>query len=269
MSRLPKLKILRATERIGLIRARIMGAVAATGEILTFLDSHIECTEGWLEPLLDRIATNPTNVVCPIVGVIDPKTFNIRSQFSENDLQLGGFDWDLTFRWFNLPEREKQRKKNPWDPTQSPTMPGGLFSIDKAFFKKLGMYDPEFDIWGGENLEISFKTWMCGGTLEFLPCSHVQHVFRSKSPYTWRPGSDVVRRNLIRLAEVWMDEYAQYYYDRAGRDKGNFGNISDRLKLREDLNCKSFSWYIENIYPEIVIPSESIAHGEVSLVFYD
>ena len=48
------MKIVRSPERIGLIRARLLGARHATAPVLTYLDSHCECTTGWLEPLLDR-----------------------------------------------------------------------------------------------------------------------------------------------------------------------------------------------------------------------
>lgn len=48
-------RILRMEQRSGLIRARLRGAAATKGQVITFLDAHCECTTGWLEPLLARI----------------------------------------------------------------------------------------------------------------------------------------------------------------------------------------------------------------------
>ena len=62
------------------------------------------------------------------------------------------------------------------------------------------------------------QVWMCGGVLEIVLCSHVGHIFRKRSPYKWRSGINVVKKNSIRVAEVWMDEYAKYYYDRFNND---------------------------------------------------
>lgn len=59
---------------------------------------------------------------------------------------------------------------------------------------------------------------MCGGTLEIIPCSHVGHIFRKRSPYSWKTGVNVVKKNSIRVAEVWMDEHKSYYYERFNND---------------------------------------------------
>lgn len=259
-------RVVRQPERKGLITARLLGASVATGDTLTFLDAHCECFHGWLEPLLARIAENYTAVVSPDITTIDLNTFEFvkPSPYGQNH-NRGNFDWGLSFGWEVLPDHEKKRRKDETYPIKTPTFAGGLFSISKEYFYQIGSYDEQMEIWGGENVEMSFRVWQCGGQLEILPCSIVGHVFRTKSPHTFPKGTQVIARNQVRLAEVWMDGYKEIFYRRnqqaaqIARDK-TFGDISKRVALREQLQCKSFSWYLTNIYPEIFMPDLNPLH---------
>ena len=55
-----------------------------------------------------------------------------------------------------------------------------------------------------------------------------------------------VDRNLNRVADVWLDEYKELYYElRPNNRHYGAGDISDRLKLKSDLHCKSFKWFAQ------------------------
>lgn len=180
---------------------------------------------------------------------------------------------DGHFDWHDVPEKERERQRKECKdvieicPTYSPTMAGGLFAISRDYFWEIGSYDEQMDGWGGENLEMSFRIWMCGGTLETIPCSRIGHIFREFHPYSFPDDKDTHGINTVRMAKVWMDEYAELLYMNRPdlRNHPDIGDVTHRVMLRSKLKCKSFDWYMTNVYPEKFIPTRNVqVYGRIA-----
>ena len=258
----PKVRMVKNKAQLGLIRARVEGAKAATGDIIVFLDSHCEATKGWLEPMAKRIGEDPTVVQIPRIDMIDASSISYYGGGGSNTVSVGGFTWSGHFTWEGLPSHVQSSRKHT-DPAKTATMAGGLFAIQRKFFWKIGGYDEGMFGWGGENLELSFRVWRCGGSMEIHPCSHVGHIFRPFHPYHIPHDSHGI--NTARMAEVWMDDFKRFFYmHRADLKGAEIGDLTERHAIKDRLGCKSFRWFLENVYPhKFVMDEQSIAWGRM------
>jgi len=73
--KLPVVIQLEVGELNGPIHARLTGARIAAGDILVFLNAHMEVTRGWLPPLLEPILLHNHTVTEPIMDVISRESF--------------------------------------------------------------------------------------------------------------------------------------------------------------------------------------------------
>ncbi|XP_059160755.1 N-acetylgalactosaminyltransferase 4-like [Physella acuta] len=260
----PKVKILRLRQRSGLIRARMYGADVTTGSFLVFLDSHVEVNYNYLPPLLEPMLVNYKTIVCPIVDSIDPETFQVKAQKVRT---RGGFNWRMQYK--SIPSSEAVGTS----PLATPVMVGCAFAITRKWWEELGQYDPGLQIWGGENFEMSFKTWMCGGRLVDAPCSRVAHLFRPLPYFQDLYADDIIEKNFLRVASVWMDEYKQAVM-RARNIKSSLdpGDLTQQHDVRHRLRCKSFNWYMHKVAPDVLRhypanPPPSLAVGDIRLAW--
>ncbi|CAE8714805.1 unnamed protein product [Polarella glacialis] len=248
---LPKVRLARLKERRGLMVARMEGVWRSSAAVTVFLDSHIEATKGWLEPILSRIKEDKRHVVVPSIDSIGAEDFVYRPG---GGLGVLGFSWSLGQDPYGA-----NTGPDGTVPAKSPVMAGGLLASDTKEFLRLGGYDPEMRLYSGEEMEIGFRTWMCGGDIEYIPCSHVGHIFRT--PLYWQgqvykvPGEEI-SRNKLRTAEVWMDEYKSLVKFALAplTPEVPIGDMTARRELRRKLNCKDFSWYLETVIPNLFVP---------------
>ncbi|XP_036156953.1 probable polypeptide N-acetylgalactosaminyltransferase 8 isoform X1 [Myotis myotis] len=254
------LKIVRHTKRQGLAQARNTGRETATAEVVAILDAHIEVNAGWAEPILARIQEDHTVIVSPVFDKINFDTFELEKY----GLAVDGFNWELWCRYDSLPKAWIDLN-DVTAPVKSPSIMG-ILAANRLFLGKIGSVDGGMLVYGGENVELSLRVWQCGGRIEVLPCSRIAHIERHHKPYAL-DLTPAMKRNALRVAEIWMDEYKYMVYlawniplQNSGID---YGDISSRMALRENLKCKTFDWYLKNVYPVLKPIHNIVGYGRI------
>lgn len=251
IKQLPKIVYKRSEVRLGLMKARMAAADMAIGEVLLFLDSHIEPANGYIEPLLSFLLEDDKHVVVPHIVGISAQDFKEK----KSGISFLGFSWILQQSSITI----SQRTLGTSGYTDTPIMAGGLFAIKRQRFEEMGRYDPELRDWGGEEAEISLKTWMCHGRLAISECSFVGHVFRDliiSNEHPYDVNSWNIRRNKERVASVWMQPYDALTKFQFGplKEEYQIEDVSAQMEIKKKLQCKDFDWYLQNVYPELPVP---------------
>lgn len=170
-------------ERIGAIGARNKAAAAARGDVLVFLDAHMEMRRSWLAPLVARLSDPAVGAVSPAIGVMG------------HEEQRGfGLRWvraDLQCAWLAHPREE---------PYSAPILPGACLAMRRDVFLSVGGFDRGLVRWGSEDSELSLRLWRLGYELAIVPSVTVAHLFRERHPYEIDQLS--ITHNNLRLAFV-------------------------------------------------------------------
>jgi len=252
-------RIIRHQSTVGLIGSKKDGGDAATGDIVVFFDCHVAPQKGWADSFLRLVGENYRRIVTPVITDLDVTTW--RQRGGNKGQAKCYLTWDADFKWFES------------DDPYVPVLSGGLLGISKRWWNETGGYDEHMSGWGGENLDQSLRSWLCGGEIMMAKDAFVAHMWRvpndprTHAHYTVRPGA--AQANRMRAAVAWYGEFseklsqfpAMHASELAPGGGPWYGNVDNILDVKRRLQCKSFAWFMKrfrHVYEDAgLIPSET------------
>merc|ERR1719433_1154826 len=221
--------VLALPQRQGLIVAKMKGVELAKGPVIVFLEAHCIVNQEWLQPLLRRVKLNPKTLAMPFLEAIDEDNWG---QFRPLPPGHWRFEWNL-----NLIYTNPGIKDTP-EPYPSPGTSGGIFAMRRDWFLQLGLFDPGMEEWGGDHVELTFKTWRCGGRIEIVPCSRIFHLFRMPRTRPYDVSVNRVVHNYARLARIWLKDHIKLFNSMKPESVSMaFDDQAEMMARHDKLNC--------------------------------
>jgi N-acetylglucosaminyl-diphospho-decaprenol L-rhamnosyltransferase len=200
----PRVRLLQGLGNIGFARAANLGAAAAQGEGLVFLNPDAFLTPGAIAALTDAARDRPSPCV------VGARVFNTdgteqrgarRGEITPVTTLLSLSKLSATLPPLRRFEIHREDEPPPSYPVDTPTISGACFYMTARDFRQLGGFDEGFFL-HVEDIDLCWRARRQGGCVLFQPKAHIVHVGSTsrENPLVieWHKGKGLVRYFLKR-----------------------------------------------------------------------
>ena len=243
----------RFAENKGFIYSRRYGCQFATGDAILVLDSHVEVKPGFIEPLLAITDKSYNSIASPIIQFWE--NFNSSKIWAPFYVDFLAFDPHLNWIFHPAPRVHT--------PFPAAAILGGAFLATKRFLDEVDYFGRGMEGWGGENVEISLKTWMCGGDVLYVPCSQIFHHNAKRSPMNHgdRKKASFFYHNAALVIKSFFSEeafrdFALHVEIDRNLEEYNFAKYENIVQANKEMivrnNCtRDFAWIRRTVMPKV------------------
>jgi N-acetylglucosaminyl-diphospho-decaprenol L-rhamnosyltransferase len=200
----PRVRLLQGLGNIGFARAANLGAAAAKGEALVFLNPDAFLTPGAIAALADAARDRPSPCI------IGARVFNTdgteqrgarRGEITPVTTLLTLSKLSATLPPLRRFEIHREGEPPPPYPVDTPTISGACFYMSAADFHVLGGFDEGYFL-HVEDVDLCWRARKSGGSVLFQPDARIIHVGSTskENPLVieWHKGKGLVRYFLKR-----------------------------------------------------------------------
>ena len=251
------LKILRNNKSVGITSCRRYGIEKAEGEVVVLLDSHMEVSELWLEPLLDILHSKPDGIAVPTLHLINEKEYDSLHLKECNAYGIEAVAGYSYFRYYVAgPPADDQSA-----PYSTASVLGGGLAAYKSTFIRLYPKIVFKELWGTENTRLAIRAWACGGGLWMTRCSQVLHTnghdgdldrYKGKSPDMTKHLQYETVGDISNFITTEKDKMR--FFQSIFKEETEIKEVKDIAKIistQFDVSkcSKDFHWFLKNIFP--------------------
>ena len=181
----PEVKVHRNNQRVGVAASRDKGVALAETDNILIIDGHMRfCQDGWLDRMVTALDEQPNTLFCTTCVALAENQMDMQKAtqkyYGANIVLVDETQANSPIAAQILEPKwaEPQEK----DEYEIPCILGANYAVKKSWYQRIKGLEG-LQKWGGDEVFLSLKTRLAGGSCRLLKDIEIGHMFRDHAPY--------------------------------------------------------------------------------------